>query len=167
MDKRIELFNILHEDIYKSSLIESILNYCSIRFSKSPHDLNDHILEKLKTYLDSLSELDEIYEIQNLFFDCDSVSQIRELAINKTDLLKEELEILTAYDHQEMLTETLLYLKVRFSNSPISINKELIEQVEVYLKNLSAGELGNTKNAFFRCTNDEELYNLITNKLGS
>lgn len=65
-----------------------------------------------------------------------------------------------------IITGTLHYLKIRFSNLAITIDKELIEQVEVYLENLSVDELEDTQKSFFRCTDDRELYDLVISKQG-
>lgn len=169
MDRKIDLFTIYHEDSVKASLIDSILKYCRIRFSKSPQSLDGDILEKLDIYLCDISDIEEIYEIQSQFFDCDDIDELRQLVTTKINPLKEEPEIVIPYYKQGMetgmITATLQYLKIRFSNSPIAVDEELIEQLGVYLEYLSLEELEDTQKTFFRCTDDKELYDLVISKL--
>mgnify|MGYP001106603106 CR=1 FL=1 len=162
--------NEFNKDIIKKAKMESIIKFIGNFLYHHPKRI-----ELLKILDDYMEQTKDVYDIINLedelleppFSEDKLVEKIRGLEFL---LKKEEPTILTPYHKlgivSGMTTATLQYLKIRFSNSPITIEEELIEQMGVYLEYLSVDELEDTQKSFFKCTDDRELYDLVISKLG-
>lgn len=81
-------------------------------------------------------------------------------------VIKERIESFTAYHHEGVVETTMQYCRIRLYDSYISIDKAILDKLDDYLCRLVKDELFKVQSEFFRCTEDEELYNLVISKLG-
>lgn len=82
--KRVELFNIFHEQ----RMVDTIKKYCRLQLSGTAYKINDEALNKLGEYLYSLTDVEDLYEAQDDFFRCTSNEELHQLIISKISSLK-------------------------------------------------------------------------------
>lgn len=82
--KRVELFNIFHEQ----RMVDTIKKYCRLQLSGTAYTIDDKALNKLGEYLYSLTDVEDLYEAQDEFFRVTSTEELHHLIMGKINSIK-------------------------------------------------------------------------------